>query len=770
MRNFFAFRLLPIVFACLLNLTVFSQNAVIRGFVYEKESGEPVIFTNVYLAKTTFGAATDVNGYYSITNIPAGSYKLMVTALGYDSIAIDLTLRKGEVLNKQLYLNKAAYAIKGVSVSAEREEARTETKTSVVKITPKQIKQLPSIGGQADLAQYLQVLPGVVFTGDQGGQLYIRGGSPIQNKVLLDGMVIYNPFHSIGLFSVFDTDILRNADVYTGGFGAEFGGRISSVMDLTTRDGNKKRLAGKIEGTTFGAKILLEGPLKKQVENGGSTSFVLSVKNSYLEQSSKVFYKNIDENGLPFNYLDIYGKLSMNSQNGSKANFFGFNFTDKVNNYKALSDFSWDAMGGGTNFVVIPGTSPVLMEGVVSYSKYKIALQEQGKNDRTSEISGFNAGLNFTYFAGKDEFRYGVEMLGFKTDFEFFNAYNLEVKQSDNTTEMAAYFKYKMTRGKLLVEPSIRLQWYASLGSMSPEPRLAIKYNVTDKIRFKAATGIYSQNLISATSDRDVVNLFYGFLSGPENLPSEFDGEEITDKLQKSQHVIAGFELDVTKDLVLNLEGYYKNFSQLTNLNRNKIFEDTEEYADKDDELKKDFIIESGVAKGIDLSLKFDYSRLYLWGVYSLTFVERYDGTITYSPHFDRRHNVNLVASYLLGPGMNWELSARWNYGSGFPFTQTQGYFEKLLFEEGINTDPATASGELGIMYGSLNSGRLPHYHRLDLTVKRKFEVGKHGLIELTAGATNIYNRENIFYFDRTSFVRVNQLPFMYSFGASYSF
>lgn len=770
MRNFFAFRLLPIVLVCLLSASVFSQNAIIRGFVYEKESGEPVIFTNVFLAKTTFGAATDVNGYYSITNIPAGTYKLMVTALGYDSIAINLTLRKGEVLNKQLYLNKAAYAIKGVSISAEREEARTETKTSVVKITPKQIKQMPSIGGQADLAQYLQVLPGVVFTGDQGGQLYIRGGSPIQNKVLLDGMVIYNPFHSIGLFSVFDTDILRNADVYTGGFGAEFGGRISSVMDLTTRDGNKKRLAGKIEGTTFGAKILLEGPLKKQVENGGSTSFVLSVKNSYLEQSSKVFYKNIDENGLPFNYLDIYGKLSMNSQNGSKANFFGFNFSDKVNNYKALSDFNWDAMGGGTNFVVIPGTSPVLMEGVVSYSKYKIALKEQGKNDRTSEISGFNAGLNFTYFAGKDEFRYGVEMLGFKTDFAFFNAYNLEVKQSDNTTEMAGYFKYKMTRGKLLVEPSVRLQWYASLGSMSPEPRLAIKYNITDKIRFKAASGLYSQNLISATSDRDVVNLFYGFLSGPENLPSKFDGEEITDKLQKSQHVIAGFELDVTKDLVLNIEGYYKNFSQLTNLNRNKIFEDSEAYADKDDELKKDFIIESGVAKGLDVSLKFDYSRLYLWGVYSLTFVDRYDGTITYSPHFDRRHNVNLVASYLLGPGMNWELSARWNYGSGFPFTQTQGYFEKLLFEQGINTDPATASGELGIMYGTLNSGRLPQYHRLDLTVKRKFEVGKRGLVELTAGATNVYNRENIFYFDRTSFVRVNQLPFMYSFGASYSF
>src|SRR6202007_2836734 len=105
-----------------------------------------------------------------------------------------------------------------------------------------------------------------VFTGDQGGQLYIRGGTPVQNKVLLDGMIVYNPFHSIGLFSVFDNDIIRNADVYTGGFGAEYGGRISSIMDITTRDGNKKRVAGKIAASPFGAKVLVEGPIIKYTE------------------------------------------------------------------------------------------------------------------------------------------------------------------------------------------------------------------------------------------------------------------------------------------------------------------------------------------------------------------------------------------------------------------------------------------------------------------------------------------------------------------------
>jgi len=293
------------------NNLAYSQNATIKGFVYEKETGEPVIFTNVYLKKTSIGATTDNNGYFVITQVPPGNYTLMVTYLGYDSLVMPITVKANEIINKKLYLTKAAYNLDVVNISAEREEARQETKTSVIKITPKQLKQIPTIGGQADLAQYLQVIPGVIFTGDQGGQLYIRGGAPIQNKVLLDGMVVYNPFHSIGLFSVFETDIIRNAEVYTGGFGAEYGGRISSVMDITTRDGNKKRFAGKLSTSTFGSNLLLEGPLSKENQTtGNSSSFIISGKNSYLAQSSKLFYDYIDTAGLPFNFNDIYAKIS----------------------------------------------------------------------------------------------------------------------------------------------------------------------------------------------------------------------------------------------------------------------------------------------------------------------------------------------------------------------------------------------------------------------------------------------------------------------------
>ncbi len=751
-----------------------AQKGVIRGFVYEKETGEPVIYTNVYLYKTSYGAATDINGFFSITKIPIGDYTLMVTYLGFDTLKMNVTVMQDQIITKKLYLEKASYMLEQVQVTADREEARTETRTSVIKITPKQIKKLPTIGGKADLAQYLQVLPGVVFTGDQGGQLYIRGGSPVQNMVLLDGMIVYNPFHSIGLFSVFDTEILRNVEVYTGGFGAEYGGRISSVMDITTRDGNKSRFSGKVGASTFGADLMIEGPIKKQDESGGgSSSFILSAKNSYLEQSSKVFYEYIDEDGLPFNYTDIYGKISIMGANGSKVNFFGFSYNDRVNNYKALSDYHWESFGGGSNFLVIPGNSPVLIEGHFAYSQYKIALEEETTPLRTSSINGFNLGFDFTYFFGKDEFKWGIELLGFTTNFDITNSVGIGIQQKNNSTELGVYFKYKKTIGKVLLEPSFRFHYY-STGGLSYEPRLAFKYNATDNFRIKFAGGFYSQDLISAHSRKDIVNLFNGFISGASNVPDDFDGEEITSILQKGEHAILGFEYDLARHIIVNIEGYYKNFSQLTNINPNKLLDD-DKYPGESQILTKDFIHEKGYATGADFTLKFDKNRFYLWVVYSLGYVKRkyedIDGVVKeYYPHYDRRHNVNFVATYVLGDKYNWEINARWNYGSGFPFTLTKGYYPLVTFTDGIYTDYTTAPEDLGILYADLNTGRLPPYHRLDIGVNKTFTLGRYTKLEANASVTNVYNRENIFYVDRVTGERVYQLPIMPSVGLTFSF
>jgi hypothetical protein len=759
----------------LISQMAFAQDAAIRGFVYDKESGEPVIFANVLLKGTSFGVTTDANGYYSLTKIAPGSYELVVSTIEYKIFSESITIDKGKIISRNILLEKSVIELGSAEVRADKQENETQVRMSVKTLTPREIKQLPSIGGTPDLAQYLQVLPGVVFTGDQGGQLYIRGGSPVQNKVLLDGMLVYNPFHSIGLFSVFDTDIISNADIYTGGFNAQFGGRISSVMDITTRDGNKKRSAGRVGISPFAARALVEGPLKKLGEQGGGISYILSVKHSFLEESSKLLYRYIDNDGLPFNFTDVYGKLSFGGARGSKFNVFGFNFSDQVK-YKAISDLNWNNRGAGANFVLIPSGSTVLMNGYFSTSSYDITLKEENVPDRFSSIDGFNFGLDFKYVLGENEAKYGLEIVGFNTNFETFNPLGVKIVQEENTTEFGGFFVYKLSKGRFIAEPSIRLQYYSSLATLSPEPRLGLKYKVSEILRFKLAAGLYSQNLISANSDRDVVNLFYGFLAGPQDLQNEFvreDGEvnEVKNSLQRARHVILGSEFDLTEHISINTEAYYIDFRQLTNTNRNKLFPDNDENRDLPDELKKDFIIETGNSYGVDFVAKYDHKDLYVWLVYSIARVNRWDGFQSYAPVFDRRHNVNFVSSYSFGKDNRWEASARWNLGSGLPFTQTQGYYQPVDFSQGVTSDFIISnSDDLAIVYAELNGGRLPYYHRLDLNVKRIFRFTDKRNLEVNAGITNVYSRRNVFYIDRVSNERVDQLPFMPSLGIDFTF
>jgi hypothetical protein len=754
--------------AFLFSIKVFGQQGTVRGFVYDKATGEPMLFVNVFLKGTNFGVATDLNGYFSITRIPPGDYILMSTSIGYDTAETSITITANEVLNKKLYLSKKVISLKQVEISAAREEAKTEVQMSVTKITPREIKQVPATGGEPDLAQYLQVLPGVIFTGDQGGQLYIRGGTPVQNKVLLDGMTIYNPFHSIGLFSVFDNDIIRNADIYTGGFSADFGGRISSVMDISTRDGNKRRHAGKFSASTFNSKLLLEGPIKKLDEESGSATYLISAKTSYLDRTSKSIYKYANENGLPYRFNDLYAKTVFSADKGSKVSLFGFHFTDDVD-YQA-SDFGWKSTGGGSNFILLPEGSAVLIEGTIDYSQYKMTLKQADEKERSSLVNGFGVDVNFGYFIGKDQIKFGFEGGGFKTDFTYYNYNNARLSQVENTTEFAGYAKYRHAGKSVVLDPSFRITYYSSLAEFAFEPRLGMKWNLTGKFRLKAAAGLYTQNLLAAVSDRDVVNLFYGFLSGPEDLPKKFKDRDVTSRLQKARHVLAGAEADLPFRLQLNVEAYLKDFNQLTNVNRDKIFNDTPDNADKPEVLRKSFIIEEGLAKGADVTLKYDYRQFYLWLVYSLTYVTRDDGVRKYFPHFDRRHNVNLVGSYTFGKKLNWEVNARWNFGSSFPFTLTQGFFEYLNFQQGINLDYTSTNGILGIIYGDLNTGRLPYYHRLDVSVKRTFAIAKNSDLEITGSVINVYDSENIFYYDRIRGERVNQLPILPAIGASITF
>jgi len=757
-----------------------AQSAIIRGNIFDADTGEPIAFGTVQLLGPdglSRGENTDIDGFYTFGNLPVGDFKLIATYIGYDSIAFDINIAlKNEIEYKRINMQAAGLQLQTVSVSARREQARSDVAVSKVTFSSEQIMSLPATGGEPDIAQYLTVLPGVVSTGDQGGQLYIRGGSPVQNKLLLDGMTIYNPFHSIGLFSVFETEAIRSADVYTGGFNAEYGGRISAIVDIKTREGNKKKLGGLVSASPFQAKVLLEGPIKKlNPETGSSISFLLTGKRSLLAETSKSLYGyavqdnffNLEDSssvtgsdiGLPYNYQDLYGKVSLVGGNGSKLNIFGFNFTDDFE-VPNLARLEWTNNGGGASFNIVPPSSNVVIDGVISASVYDVSLAEQTGDPRSSQIANYTAQLTFTYFGGASELAYGFDFNGLNTKFRFLNPLGVTFNQEDFTSELNGFAKYKRTLGKLILEPGLRAQYYATLNAISVEPRLGVKFNATDALRFKAAGGLYSQNLISTQNDLDIVNFFQGFLVGPERQVLEPNGtEEAPDNLQKAVHAIIGIEFDASDKLTFNLEGYYKGFNQLIELNRNKL-------AAND----PDFVGLDGLAYGGDISAEYRSGRVLLAGNYSLGFVTRDDGFSEYPTSFDRRHNVNAYGTYVFGKNNVWEFGFRFNFGSAFPFTQTIGFVEEPnLGNRPVLPNVLTGNGDLGVLLSpDRNGGRLSDFHRLDLSLQRTFEFSGDSRVEVTASVTNAYNRENIFYVDRISNERVNQLPVLPSLGASF--
>ena len=548
----------------------------IKGFVYDRATGEPMIFTNVVLEGTRYAGQTDVNGYFSITQIPEGTYTLFTTLLGFDTAKTSVTVKPGDIITKKLFLAPSQRTLKGVEISARRIEKTTQINAGTTTVTPREIKLMPSAGGEPDIAQYLQVVPGVVFTGDQGGQLYIRGGAPSQTGILLDGVTIYNPFHQIGLFSVFETDAIRNVDVQSAGFNAQYGNRTSAILDVRTKDGNKNRLAGKVSASPLMARAMLEGPIVKPKREGAAGStFLIAAKHSYFDKTSKSIYGGLGEpfkSSLPYAFTDLYGKVSLNGDNGSKLNLFGFNFTDKakaINPTTLREDASidWNAFGTGTTFVVTPGNSSALINGRLAYSKYRIDYKEADfiqipgssyDGTRSSGIEGFEGGIDFTYyFPGYSQLKYGIEVSGLHTSLDYLNENGNAVSLDRRNTSAALFMIFRKNFGdKLIFEPGVRLQYYSALSKISPEPRLGLKYNVTSFLRLKAAGGLYSQNIISTKSDRDVVNFFTGFILSPDEAVTNTDFQTVQTNLQTAYHALGGIEVDI-RNVELNLEPWY---------------------------------------------------------------------------------------------------------------------------------------------------------------------------------------------------------------------
>lgn len=768
-----------IIIVLISNILAVGQTGTLRGHIYDAASGEPISYASVQLINSKEGVISDLDGFFQLSAIPAGFQRVQISFLGYLDTIVEMEITANKIKYQLVYLNRSTIELETVDISATKEKARSDIQLGQIQLSKENIKSIPAIGGEADMAQYLTALPGVVISGDQGGQIFIRGGSPVQNRVLLDGQLIYNPFHSIGLFSVFETEIIKSVDVLSAGFNAEHGGRISAVMDIKTREGNKNRISGLASLSPFQGKLLLEGPLKRlKKENGTAVSFLLTGKYGWLDKTSPQLYRyavdtnfyafarkdtslsSLQQIGLPYQYNDIYGKISFLGENGSKVNLFGFSFTDKFK-LADIASQKWETFGGGMYFLLSPLQSPVRIEGNIGFSRYNLSLKEKNTGPRSSSLESYTARLDFMQVTNRSSLEYGLELISLNTGFQFVNPFNIVISQNDFTTEMAGFIRFKYQWNQFILHPGFRLHYYASQGQFSPEPRLGLKYLWSDNFRLKIGGGFYSQNLISLANNQDVVQLFSGFLVGPET--TLFKGSSkipVKTRLQKAMHWVAGMEWEPFTLFSVSLEGYQKFFNQLISLNRNK-----RKATDPD------FLVEDGLATGVDVMLAYKPKSFDISLAYSLASVSQTSNMVRFPTIFDRRHSLNFLFSYLSGRAKQWKWATHWYLGSGFPFTQTQGFFEDNKVTDLLQTDIISGNFPLGtLLADKINGGRLSYYHRLDVSVQYRHKLNKMAYIESTFAITNVYNRQNVFYLDRITNQKVNQLPVLPSLNLTVGF
>ncbi|MBR9974711.1 MAG: carboxypeptidase-like regulatory domain-containing protein, partial [Bacteroidetes bacterium] len=306
-----AFFLLPAI--CVLHPALSHAQGVISGTVQEAGSGEAVIGANVLLAGTGKGAATNRYGYFAVAGLAIGEYTLRISAVGYQTETRAVTIRNGEAVRLLVELQPSVIELGEVSIEASRQE-REARQISSVDVPIEQILRLPSLGGEVDLFRALQLLPGVQESSELSSGLYIRGGSPDQNLVLLDRMVLYNPSHLGGFLSTFNAEAINHVTLIKGAMPAEYGGRLSSVVDVTMREGGRDRLRGAGGVSMIDSRLTLDGPISDDV------TFMISGRRVYLDWLVEL----MSDESLPYYFYDLVAKTNIRLGENDRLFFSGF--------------------------------------------------------------------------------------------------------------------------------------------------------------------------------------------------------------------------------------------------------------------------------------------------------------------------------------------------------------------------------------------------------------------------------------------------------------
>jgi len=711
----------------LISFSTQAQSSV-NGYVTDKSSGETLISANVAILDNNRGTATNTLGYYSITNLQPGTYTIACTYIGFELFRKEITLEEGEALRLDIELQPDIF--EGEEIVVTGENTREEQKQiGTAEINTELIKSLPKVF-EADVFRSIQLLPGVKAASDFSSGLYIRGGSPDQTLILLDRNTVYNPSHFFGFFSTFNPDAIKDVKLYKGGYPAEYGGRLSSVLTIYNKDGNRNRTAGTATLGMLASRVSLEGPYSRG-------SWMISARRSTLEPVLAALRQNNDNIPSNFYFLDFNGKVNFDASENDKLSLAFYSGQDKVNfpfaddaefklnygnrtlsanwthifNEKLFSNF---VLTGSQYFnypeIELGGTPIERRNNIYDYS-VKGDL-EYLPNEKHDLAVGFWAGTltirlndrfdNEPSFSSRSHSRYG-------------SVYISDTWRPND--------KWKIVSG-------LRTSYLSDGDYFRLEPRLSIEHKLNDRVRLQSAYGRYNQYLTLITNEA-----FSGFdvwLTADDGVKPSF-GDQFIVGAKTIPFEGYGFDVELyyrTMNDIFELDPFLPDVSGL-------------DYPDL-------FRIGDGDAYGAELFFEKRAGNLtgFLGYTFAFTWKEfdNYNNDIgnpsgsgrRYPPKYDRRNDINLVLSYQLSK--KWKSTVSFNYATGQAYTEVLGRYATGN-RPWDNEDPNSFT------VGKINASRLPAYHRMDISFSRLGTFFGLGESEWQFQIINVYSRRNVWFY-----------------------
>ncbi|MTI87159.1 MAG: hypothetical protein FH748_04235 [Balneolaceae bacterium] len=732
--------LLPLLLV--LGSTASAQSLSIRGLVTEKETGTPFELVQVTLGTTADslikGTITDASGFYEMSSLFPGSYVITFKYIGFEAYSDTIRLDVGTpVIVKNASLLTAEKELGEVVVSEKNIEKATSGLTT---IRPKQLRRTPTPSLAGDLVSYLQTQPGVAAVGDRGGQLFIRGGTNSENLVLMDGIQVYQPFHIVGMFSVFNENIISKADLYAGGFGARYNGRVSSVLDVRLKNGNLYKQNWSVDVSPFVSGAFYEGPVKQ-----GASSVMVSLRGSLIEASS----------GL---YLDQQQPLRFNSQliKYNSTNNKGINCSSVLMrtydrgwlDYSSDNVFKWsNLVGGGTCASVLPNSGVSYIEINYGASSFSNEVISDGRRERFSDLFKIYFDLNLVQNVGLVRLDYGFlgNYVQYKHDISELLLFRDEAKEVQLNSGLYASANINPFES-LSIDAGMAVVYFATV-KLSMEPRFSLQWKprVLKGGGLSASAGVYRQSEVGITDYRDAGTAFTTWMKVPD-----------PDKLMEAYHGLLGWHQPIGNTLNISIEGYYKDVQNIPVTVWSSVPQPT-----------SDLTYANGEIYGADAHIDFNYRNFYSNLSYGYSWVEYSskqgslgsgfkEPVLKYHPIQDQRHHLNAMAGLEF---KRFALNIGWAYGSELPFTKPNGFDSFFMFREFV-PEVTENYGSPRILIEKPFGGRLPSFHRLDASVEFSFSMFKTKM-EFQGGVLNIYNRENIFYYDVSTQRKVTQLSLL---------